>query len=237
MSQAAKDLEKISEHLKSNGSTPWTWVFYGDSITHGAAHTRGFRAFPEIFAERLRWEMRLLYDVIVNTGISGQTTVNLLNEKHYDWRVRRFNPDVVLIKIGTNDIVKLKDTEKYRANLVQLVKTVRQDGAIPVLQNYGHILHVPENDNYMLRYEKMPEYNQIIRQTAAAESVILVDHERHWRENASDEKTLRSWLGEAIHPGGKGHLELAKEIFRTFGIYDPEAACCNPVGTPWSLTQ
>lgn len=235
MSQAVKDLEVISAHLKSNGSTPWTWVFYGDSITHGAAHTRGFRAFPEIFAERIRWEMRLLYDVIINTGISGQSTTNLLNEKHYEWRVRRFKPDVVLILIGTNDIVKLKDADKYRSNLLELVRRVRNDGAIPVLQTYGHILHIPENDNYMLRYEKMPEYNQIIRQTAVNESIILVDHEKYWRENAPDEKTLRLWQGEAIHPGGKGHLEMAKLIFQTLNIFDPQSPCCNPVGTPWSL--
>ena len=237
MSQAAKDSEKISAHLNSNGSTPWTWVFYGDSITHGAAHTRGFRAFPEIFAERIRWEMRFLYDVIINTGISGQTTVQLLNEKHYEWRVRRFKPDVVFILIGINDIVKLKSPDKFRENLTELVRRVRADSAMPILQTYGNILHVPENDNYMLRHEKLPEYNDIIRQIAAQESVILIDHERHWAKNACDEKSLRSWLGEAIHPGGMGHLELAKEIFRTLGIYEPEAPCCNPVGTPFSLAE
>ena len=68
-----------------------------------------------------------------------------------------------------------------------------------------------------------------------SESVILVDHEKHWNQFAVDEKELKSWLGEAIHPGGRGHLEMAKEIFRTLNIFDPESACCNPVGTPWSL--
>ena len=40
---------------------------------------------------------------------------------------------------------------------------------------------------------------------------------------------------ETIHPGGKGHLEMAKLIFQTFNIFDPESPCCNPVGTPYSL--
>lgn len=235
MTQAQTDFEKISRHLSSKASAPWTWLFYGDSITHGAAHTRGFRAFPEIFAERLRWEMRFLYDVVINTGISGQTTVQLLDEKRYDWRVRRFKPDVVFILIGINDIVKLKNSSAFNENLLKLVRTVRDDGAIPVLQTYGNILHVPENDNYMLRYEKLPEYNQIIRQIAALESTILVDHEKHWNANVPDEKSLKLYLGEAIHPGGKGHLEMAKVIFETLGIHDPQSPCCNPVGTPWSL--
>ena len=230
-----QDFEYIAGHLKNSGSAPFTWVFYGDSITHGAAHTRGFRSFPEIFAERIRYEMRFFHDVVINTGISGETAVDLLNEAHYDWRVRRFKPDVVFILIGINDIVKLKNAEQYRANLQELVRRVRADGAVPVLQTYGTILQVPEDGNYMLRWEKLPEYNQIIRQTAADGSVIMIDHEKHWQENASDEKTLRSWLGEAIHPGGKGHLELAKEILRAFDIYDQGSACCDPVGTPWSL--
>ena len=235
MTQAQTDFEKISRHLKSRASASWTWLFYGDSITHGAAHTRGFRSFPEIFAERLRWEMKFLYDVVINTGISGQTTVQLLNEQRYDWRVRRFNPDAVFILIGINDIVKLKNSTVFHDNLLKLVRTVRADGAIPILQTYGNILHVPENDNYMLRYEKLPEYNQLIRRIADTESVILVDHEKYWSTNAPDEQSLKLWLGEAIHPGGKGHLEMAKLIFQTLNIYDPECSCCNPVGTPWSL--
>ena len=89
----------------------------------------------------------------------------------------------------------------------------------------------------MIRYEKWQEYNQCIRDVAAAESVILIDHNKYWNDNIPDEKTLKLWLGEAIHPGGKGHLEMAKLIFRTFNIFDPESPCCNPVGIPFSLAE
>lgn len=234
MTPAEADFENISVYL-ARSSEPRTWLFYGDSITHGAAHTHGFRAFPEIFAERIRWELRRLYDVVINTAISGQTTVQLLDEKRYDWRVRRFQPDAVFILIGMNDIVKLKDVDKFRVNLVELVRRVRNDGAIPILQNYGSILNVPENANYLLRCEKLPEFNAAIRRTAFDESTIFIDHEKYWKENIHDEATLKSWLGEPIHPGGKGHLEMAKLIFQTFNIFDPESPCCNPVGTPYSL--
>lgn len=234
MTPAEADFENISVYL-ARSSEPRTWLFYGDSITHGAAHTHGFRAFPEIFAERIRWELRRLYDVVINTAISGQTTVQLLDEKRYDWRVRRFRPDAVFILIGMNDIVKLKDVDKFRVNLVELVRRVRNDGAIPILQNYGGILNVPENANYLLRCEKLPEFNAAIRETALEESTIFIDHEKYWKENIHDEATLKSWLGEPIHPGGKGHLEMAKFIFQTFNIFDPDSPCCNPVGTPYSL--
>lgn len=234
MTQAEIDFEKITGYL-TGSSEPRTWLFYGDSITHGALHTHGFRAFPEIFAERVRWELRRLYDVVINTAISGQTTVQLLDEKRYDWRVRRFKPDAVFILIGMNDIVKLKDAEKFRANLVELVRRVRNDGAIPILQSYGTIINVPDNEKYLLRYEKLPEFNAAVRQTALEESTIFIDHEKYWQENVKDEETLKLWQGEPIHPGGRGHLEMAKLIFQKFNIFDPESLCCNPVGTPYSL--
>ena len=49
------DFEKISEHFKSEDKQPWIWLFVGDSITHGAAHTHGFRSFPEIFADTMQY--------------------------------------------------------------------------------------------------------------------------------------------------------------------------------------
>ena len=35
-----------------NGSAPARWLFYGDSLTHGAKHTDGRRDFTELFRER-----------------------------------------------------------------------------------------------------------------------------------------------------------------------------------------
>src|SRR5688572_4256077 len=66
---------------------PITWVFTGDSITHGALHTKGWRSYPEHFAERVRWEMRRMRDVVINTGISGDRSGGLLAD--LDWRVLR----------------------------------------------------------------------------------------------------------------------------------------------------
>src|SRR5580704_17629260 len=60
------------------GKEPVAWVFTGDSITHGALHTKGWRSYPEHFAERVRWEMKRMRDIVINTGISGDKTDGLL---------------------------------------------------------------------------------------------------------------------------------------------------------------
>ncbi|MBL8294024.1 MAG: SGNH/GDSL hydrolase family protein, partial [Bryobacterales bacterium] len=84
-----KDLfQPIREKL--SGKEPLTWVFTGDSITHGALHTMGWRSYPEHFAERVRWELRRVRDIVINTGISGDRMPRLVGDA--EWRVHRFRP-------------------------------------------------------------------------------------------------------------------------------------------------
>lgn len=224
---ARRDMAAIAAHLARKASPPWTWVFCGDSITQGVAYTRGARAFPEIFAERVRWEMQFLRDLVINTGVSGHCSFHLLQRDQYERRIRRHEPQAVFLLVGMNDPAKIDDPEKFRANLTELVRRVRGDGAIPILQTNPTILRWPENPLYLKRYECLPAYNAAIRATAAEESVILVDHDRRWRTAAAAPEVLRTWLGEPIHPGARGHVELAKEIFRTLGIDSPDAPCVN----------
>ncbi len=230
--QQEAELAKIQAHLANRGDSPWTWVFYGDSITHGAVHTHGWRCFAEIFQERVRTEYGRPMDVIINSGNSGQTSMNLVNEQQYDWQVRHHKPQVVFLLIGCNDIVRANNggPEGFRQRLSTLVERIRQDGAIPVLQTYNTIQLVenPTSDylkGYVKRYNEFPEYNQIIRDVAAKYDTILVDHRKHWEENASDPAELDFWLGETIHPGAYGHQQMAILITKALGMYDAKSKC------------
>ena len=107
---------------------------------------------------------------------------------------------------------------------------MQSDNAIVILQTFNTVnvrLEWGEKHNYVQRFKALPTYNNIIRETAAKYSTILVDHDKHWTKNAADNKTLRSWLGEYIHPGAKGHLEMANLIFKTLGIYDEKSRCSH----------
>ena len=226
------DLAKIKEHF-ANRSEHWIWVFYGDSITHGAVHTHGWRSFPEIFQERVRTELGRPMECIINSGNSGYTSLALVNEKIYDWQVRHHQPNVVLLLIGCNDIAhdNCGGPEKFRERLTELTRRIRQDGAIPVLQTYNTIQLVenPTSDylkGYVKRYNEFPIYNNIIREVSAAEDTILVDHRKLWEEKTSDPKVLDHWLGETIHPGAYGHLQMAILIMKELGIYSENSRCC-----------
>ena len=227
MSEYPKYREKIDYHFNTPNSPPFTWVFYGDSITHGAAHTHGWRSFPEIFAERVRWELKQSADVIVNTAYSGRTAKALSQKEAFDACVTRFAPDAVFLMAGTNDIVRTEGgAEGFRGYLDAVVEQIVQLGAIPIVQNYPPVAK-SENPGYVKRYEEMPAYNAVIAETAAKYGAIFVDHWSHWREHAPTPEILDSWLGETIHPGARGHFEMAMTIFRTLGIYSAESPCCQ----------
>ena len=55
-------MQRIQQFLRS--PEPIKWIFDGDSITHGALHTVGWRDYTEHFTERLRYEMGRMRDVV-----------------------------------------------------------------------------------------------------------------------------------------------------------------------------
>lgn len=203
------------------GSQPVTWVFTGDSITHGAQHTHGGRSFSEHFAERVRWELRRFLDVVINTGVAGEKSAGLL--KNLDWRASRFHPDVVSVLIGINDAARGPDgRELFRGNLRQIISRLRDHGAIVLLHTPNHI--------DLKRAKGLADvraYVKIIRETVRELDVACIDHWAHWKRSKFHEESFRAWLAEdGIHPSALGHREMAKLIFAKLGIFDEHSPTC-----------
>jgi lysophospholipase L1-like esterase len=89
----------IAQLLSRND--PIRWVFAGDSITHGALHTMGWRDYTELFSERVRWELGRMRDVLIKTGVSGWRVENLTAD--WEWSVSQHRPHVLSVALGTND--------------------------------------------------------------------------------------------------------------------------------------
>jgi acyl-CoA thioesterase-1 len=215
------DLERVKALLAS--PDPHIWLFTGDSITHGAKHTKGYRSYPEIFGERLRWELKRMRDVVINTGISGNTTVNILSD--FEWRVSQFRPAMVSLMIGTNDCAK-KDmtTDLFKKNLEQIVTKIRDIGAVPIFHTPNSI--IIEKDPGRSR---LPEYMPVMRQVAEEKGVILVDNYEFWESSRLNNSVdvYRSWLNDPIHPGETGHQEIARLMFKTISIFNPQEPTCG----------
>lgn len=204
------------------GKAPVVWIFTGDSITHGALHTLGWRSYPEHFAERVRWELRRMRDVVINTGISGDQTGGLLAD--LDWRVLHFQPHVVSIMLGMNDCSRgPKNRAAFKKNMQIIVEKVQAGGAIPLLSTPNTIYL----KNAAGRSD-LPAYADIVRDLAAQSKLALADHWAHWQKTKPNQEDLLPWLEDkSIHPGVYGHRAFAREIFRVLGIYDDKSPTCK----------
>ena len=112
-------------------------VAFGDSLTAGFGVEPGY-SYPDFLQKELdragyKWR-------VVNAGVSGDTTtdgVNRLGE------VLGYKPRVVMVEFGGNDGLRGLPIETTRANLEQMVTTLKNAGATVVLAgmtlppNYG----------------------------------------------------------------------------------------------------
>lgn len=194
---------------------PLTWIFYGDSITHGSSHTFGWRDYTELFAERIRGELGRTMDMVIDSGISGDNTRGLLES--FEWRVGRFNPDVVFVMIGMNDCSEDNpiDLKEFTENLRTLTSRIRDTGAIPIMQTTCPIIAHQAPD----REPQFAAYMEAIRQVSDETNVPFIDHTKYWQDN---EEHIFFWMSNPFHPNEKGHRAFAKLIFQSLNIWDIE---------------
>ncbi|GAB3080696.1 SGNH/GDSL hydrolase family protein [Intrasporangium mesophilum] len=216
---ARRDSDRLKEVLTG---PPVTWVFLGDSITQGVTHTHGWRSYVEHFAERVRGELGRRGDAVVNSGVAGTTTEDLLPEFH--WRAGRFAPDVVVVMFGTNDILAGEHGVRgFRFRLDQIVQRSRDVGATVVLQTPPPVL--AEGDR---RPELITLYADAVRQVGTDLGVLVVDHVAHWAAAVQPGKVAPDgWLDDSFHPSAQGHHELARTLLAALGIEDSASAMCS----------
>ncbi|MHC0429941.1 SGNH/GDSL hydrolase family protein [Streptomyces sp. O3] len=189
---------------------PMTWVVTGDSITQGVLHTHGARSWVEHLHERVRWQLGRLTDVVVNTGVSGWSAVDVLAER--DRLIGRFAPDVLSVSLGTNDCLAGEDgLPEFRDAMHRIIA-----GSGPQTQV---VLHTPALVSVAGRERRaaLPAYCQAVRELAKDTGALLVDHETHWREHFGADDPI-AWLDDPAHPNPAGHLELADLALRAMGL-------------------
>lgn len=216
------DLGRISTILNSN--TPATWVVTGDSITHGALHTHGWRSYPEHWTERVRWELGKPKnrDFVIDSGVSGATSAELV-ARFGEW-VTAFSPQVVSIMIGTNDIATSGlGPEVYRANLVSLVRSVRAlpGSPVPVLQAPN-----PVDPAKWPGRVGLSQYAQAMGEVAAQQNAVFVDHYNDWLNSNGGQVPL-SLLSDGLHPNERGHHRVVLKMIKDLRIFDAGSPVCS----------
>lgn len=242
--------DKIQKLL--SGDKPATYLFMGDSITHGVI-TDGYDNVPQMFAKYLD-EIGRTDDIVLNTGVTNATIETTLNQ--IEPRLERFHPDVVMIMLGTNDssvngentvtgfgtaskhgITVEQYAERYK-ELIRKVHGTNSDASI--------VLRVPcdmtgDLANHAGYEEKFAEIENIaadMREEISGLNIAVVNHLQGWRKYRS---TVRddniatsgtySWLanrnGDGVHPNGRGNLAMFQQIIKELGLYVPTSELAN----------
>lgn len=199
-------------------------VFAGDSITHGIQHANGYRSYSEHFNERLRGEdvsgKSKKESIVVNTGVSSADSSWAL--KNYDSWIGTYDPKLVFLTFGMNDCSNRLTLQQYKETITELVRKIREDGGIPILQTSN--LSKPSGG----REVQILPYMEALRELADTLDVFLIDQRAYWEASIPEaDRQNNPWLNDSIHPNKEGHLEMAKLIFRELKLDTEDSYTSN----------
>ncbi len=217
---AADELARIAGFLEGNQAIKW--VFAGDSITHGALHTYGWRDYPQLFEERVRFELGQERNLIIRTATSGWTLGRLSED--LDWRVLQFAPQVASFHFGMNDCVAGPEAlARFREQYLDVIERVRTScGAVIVIHTPNPVLP----GTGAPRASNLEPFVVAVREVAGQTGAILVDHFAAFNEYAQ-KSNLHYLMNDLLHPNEFGHRFKANLLFKALGIFTHDSNVCQ----------
>lgn len=161
---------------------------------------------------------------IMNTGISGNTSKDLLSRWQTD--VLDLNPAYVVICIGFNDVWRQFDSpallhthvspEDYRANLRAMIEqTLPKVKEIILMTPY----YMEPNKTDALR-KRMDEYGTIMKEVAGEFELSCIDLQAAF-DDYLQYRHSSYIMWDRIHPGWVGSLIIARELLKLVGFDRP----------------
>ncbi len=214
----------VMKIVEKTGIVPGkTICFLGDSITHGGTYIKELaQIYLDSETENGRYEF-------YNCGISGDTAGGAIKRLEDD--VLAYNPDIVMIMFGMNDIgqnlyIKANYNEEveakrqtnltnYKNNMRTIVDTFLENDVEVILCTptpYDDVTNQVYECNIGL--EKCAEF---IRELAEEKGLELVDHYK----NMYPLRSTKYWgASDPIHPNALGHHAMAQSIMHDLGYID-----------------
>jgi acyl-CoA thioesterase-1 len=170
-----------------------TILAFGDSLTAGLG-LRADQAFPARLEARLRAEGTLVH--VVNAGNSGDTTTDGL--ARLDWALAA-KPDLVILELGANDMLRGIDPRIVRANLDAMITKIQASGAKLLLAG----MEAPTN--WGEKYKR--DFDRIYPELARARGVTLYPF---FLEGVAMDPQLNQ--ADGLHPNERGVAVLVGRI-------------------------
>ena len=146
----------------------------------------------------------------INTGISGNSTTDLLNR--FDRDAAFYQPHLAVITIGGNDSNRINAVE-FESNLRELQGRFNNSGCMVVFQTYYS--PDPARNNDLTTFYR---FMDIVRDVAASTDSGLVDHLKRWElfRRAYPESYLKL-MHDGFHLNCYGNMLMGLDAARRFG--------------------
>jgi acyl-CoA thioesterase-1 len=172
-------------------------VAFGDSLTAGFGAEPG-NSYPDFLQKDvdgagLRWR-------VINAGVSGDTTTDGVNRLA---EVLAYKPRIVIVEFGGNDGLRGLPIETTRANLDQIVLSLRNAGVKVILA--GMTLPPNYGPDYIRTFE------QVYRDLAAKYKLTRIPF---LLEGVATVATRNLMQRDGLHPTGPGNAVVAETVMR-----------------------
>ncbi len=198
-------------------------LFQGDSITDtgrtGSADPDASlgQGYPAKIAEAFANDYADLGLTVVNRGISGNRTWDLLNR--WDKDCIDIKPDYFSLLIGVNDTWRRYDSgmittaEEYEANMRTLLdRVVKETGAKIILLN---IFLLDVNDDKARMHPDLVEKQAVIAKLVEDYDVIYIDIQKKFDEMVAAGTPMTDLSEDGVHPTDFGHSVIAEEWLKS----------------------
>lgn len=163
-------------------------VAFGDSLFAGYN-----LAEPEGYPERLEAALRArgVNAVVVDSGVSGDTTSAGLDRIEFVLGGQREKPDLFILELGGNDLLRGIEVDETRANFEAMLSLLKERG-IPVL-----LMGMRAPPNYGPEYQE--QFDAMYGELAEKYDAALIPF---WLEDIYQDSSL--FQDDRIHPTAEG---------------------------------
>ncbi len=185
-------------------------VFQGDSITDASRDKRNYhdmgKGYPKYASEKLAAECPEIEFEFINFGISGNRTCQLFDRLWEDGLA--FEPDVISILIGINDIWhrygghKIATTdEQIATNYRAILERIRKETNAKIMMLSPYILDC--EDKQSMR-EDLGRVLPIVRGLAKEFADVYVDLDEEFAKALPVQPEPMFYSGDGVHPNANG---------------------------------
>jgi len=191
-------------------------LFQGDSITDAGRDKRNYhdlgQGYPKYAAEHIRAAFPDTDFEFINFGISGNRTSELFDRLYNDGIA--FQPDVISILIGINDIWHRHNVNRIATTDAQIelnyrciLERLKRETGAKIVMLAPYVLDAVDKDYIR---EDLKTVLPIVRKLAEEFADVFIPLDKHFEEALKTQPEPLYYSADGVHPNDNGRMFIGK---------------------------